>query len=453
MKRRPRKFGIDRRAFLHSAAAAGSFLAVGAGDGESSRKAPSETLNVALIGAGTQGMTLLSACMRIPGVRITAVCDIWEAMALKRAVRVLSRFGHDHRTYTDYREMLEKEKNLDAAIVATPDFRHAEQTTACLKAGLHVYCETPMAHTLDEARLMVKTKRATGKLLQIGQQRRSNPKYRHCGEKLLRELNLLGRLGVVNAQWNESSAHHRGWPRRSPIPRELLDRCGYRTMERFRNWRWYRDLGGGPFTAFASHQLDVINWFLGARPAAVTVSAGTDFYDPKTHQWPDTVLALYEYKSGARTIRAFYQVVTMNPHHGSRETFLGDKATMILSEERNIAAVYLEKPDDSWERWVNLGYLKMINSADVPADKIPDVASLLGTDTLPPIEYGIPIKFTQPEHKPHLENFFDAVRGKARLTCPAETGYETAVTVLKLREALKSGGKAMFSPEEFEVKA
>ena len=452
MKRHLRERGIERRTFLRSAAAAGPLLAVGAKKPDSGGAPPSETLNVALIGAGTQGMTLLSACMRILGIRITAVCDIWEAMALKRAVRVLSRFGHEHRTYTDYRRMLEREKNLDAAIVATPDFCHAEHATACLKAGLHVYCETPMAHTLEEARLMVRTKRAAGKLLQIGQQRRSNPKYRHCGEKLLRELNLLGRLGVVNAQWNESSSQDRGWPRRSPVPRELLDRCGYRTMERFRNWRWYRDLGGGPFTAFASHQLDVINWFLGARPAAVGASAGTDFYDPKTHQWPDTVLALYEYKAKGRTVRAFYQVATMNPHHGSRETFLGEKATMILSEERNIASVYLEKPDDSWERWVNLGYLKMINSADVPAEKIADIASLLGTDTLPPIEYGIPIKFTEPEHKPHLENFFNAVRGKARLTCPAETGYETAVTVFKLRSALKTGCKVSFSPEEFEVK-
>ena len=73
--------------------------------------------------------------------------------------------------------MLSDEKDLDAVIIATPDFWHAEQTIACLKAGLHVYCEKEMSNTLEGARKMVQAAKQTGKLLQIGHQRRSNPRY------------------------------------------------------------------------------------------------------------------------------------------------------------------------------------------------------------------------------------------------------------------------------------
>jgi predicted dehydrogenase len=87
--------------------------------------------------------------------------------------------------YEDYREMLDKEKELDAVIIATPDFWHAPHTVDCLEAGKHVYCEKEMSNTLEGARRMVAAARETGKLLQIGHQRRSNPRYLHCYEKLL----------------------------------------------------------------------------------------------------------------------------------------------------------------------------------------------------------------------------------------------------------------------------
>ena len=68
-----------------------------------------------------------------------------------------------------------------------------------------------------------------------------------------------------------------------------------------------------------------------------------------------------------------------------------------------------------------------------------------------PTRYAVPVEFTDPIHKPHLENFFTAMRGEAQLTCPPETGYETVVTILKINEAVKAGTKLAFSPEEFTV--
>ena len=97
-----------------------------------------QEINVALLGAGAQGQVLMEAMLRIPGLRFRAVCDIWTEYNLRRVVNTLKRFKQEPNGYEDYREMLDKEKQLDAVIIATPDFWHAQHTIDCLKAGKHV---------------------------------------------------------------------------------------------------------------------------------------------------------------------------------------------------------------------------------------------------------------------------------------------------------------------------
>ena len=112
-------------------------------------------LAYALIGAGAQGQVLTEAMQRIPGLRFRAVCDIWADYNQRRVVNTLKRYGHEVNGYVDYREMLDKEPSIEAVVIATPDFWHAEHTIACLEAGKHVYCEKEMSNTLDGARRMV----------------------------------------------------------------------------------------------------------------------------------------------------------------------------------------------------------------------------------------------------------------------------------------------------------
>ncbi len=175
-------------------------------------------INVALLGAGAQGQVLLDAMLRIPGLRFRAVCDIWTEYNQKRVVNTLKKFKFEVNGYEDHREMLDKEKDLDAVVIATPDFWHAPHTVDCLKAGKHVYCEKEMSNTLEGARSMVLAARETGKLLQIGHQRRSHPRYLHCYQKLLGEAKILGRIVTVNGQWNRAVSPDLGWPERYTIP-------------------------------------------------------------------------------------------------------------------------------------------------------------------------------------------------------------------------------------------
>ena len=458
MNRRETEQGINRRDFLHSAAAAGAGLALSQGTlaRTKSGKKPDD-INVALLGAGLQGQVLVSACLKIPGVRFKAVCDIWTDWNCKRVARLLKAYRHSVNTYVDYQDMLADEKDLDAVIVATPDFWHSPHTVACLEAGLHVYCETAMSNTIEGARKMVQASRKAGKFLQIGCQRRSNPRYLHCHDKLLKGSEILGRITAVSGQWNRSATHPIGWPQRVAIEPGVLEKYGYKSMEQFRNWRWYKGLGGGPVVDLGSHQIDVYNWFLQANPRSVMASGQTNYYDNKTHEWYDTVMAVYEYETAWGSVSAYYQILSSNSSLAYCETFLGDQGTLVISELSHRGEVYQEPriPSKQWRKWIEMGYLRAPKEM---ADYERDVAlpMYLVSETPPSslfkrLPYKLPVKIQKPYHQPHLEDFFDAIRGSATLNCPAEVGYATAVAVLKVNEAVEAGRKLEFKPDEFVV--
>jgi predicted dehydrogenase len=410
-----------------------------------------QDINVALLGAGAQGQVLMDAMMRIPGLRFRAVCDVWAEYNLRRVVNSLKKFNHSPNGYEDHREMLDKEKELDAVIVATPDFWHAPHTIDCLKAGKHVYCEKEMSNTLEGARSMVLAARETGKLLQIGHQRRSNPRYLHCYEKLLGEANLLGRIVTVNGQWNRAVAPDLGAPDRYAIPEARLKQYGFKDMHQFRNWRWYKGLGGGPIVDLGSHQIDIYSWFLGANPSGVMASGGLLYHDPATHEWYDTVMAVYDFDTPKGPVKAFYQTQTTNGSQGYFENFMGDQGTLLISEsEVNYAGQLYRDPNaPAWDTWIQKGYVtapKLQETKEKEDGAVADVR-----ESVSPDQHTVPVVLRDPYHQPHLQNFFDAVRGKATLNCPPEIGYESAVAVLKVNEAIDAKSRLAFAPADFHV--
>jgi predicted dehydrogenase len=445
---------MNRRSFLRSTAAAGAGLAFSPmALGQAGGKKPDD-INVGLLGCGAQGQVLMNACLKIPGIRFKAVCDIWTAWNQKRVSRILKAYKHANNTYVDYKEMLDKEKDLDAVIIATPDFWHSEHAVACLEAGLNVYCEKEMSNTLEGARKMLDAAKKSGKLLQIGHQRRSNPRYIHCYEKLINGAKLLGKITCINGQWNRSKAacEDLGFPKNAVIEQDTLKKYGFDSMQQFRNWRWYKGLGGGPIVDLGSHQIDIYSWFLGTNPKAVMASGGIDYW--KGHDWYDNVMVIYEYETKQGTIRAFYQTITTNSSNGYFETFMGDEGTLVISEAAGRGTIYREAwvPAPNWEKWVKMGYINEPVEEKKEEEKPAGEGVLDVRETPKPPSYDIPVTMdNKPYHQPHLENFFDAVRGKAKLNCPAEIGYETAVTVLKVNEAVAAGRKLEFKQGDFEV--
>jgi len=447
---------ISRRDFLMSSATAGLGVALaGKAFGQAAPQAApaaaapgsADALRVAVIGCGAQGRVLIEAMLRIPSVRIAAICDIWS-YSRQYTGNYLKKYGHAANVYEDYRELLAAEKDIDAAVVATPDWVHAEQTNACLRRGWPVYCEKEMANTLDKARSMVLAARETGQLLQIGHQRRSNPRYIHAIDKLIRERSLLGRVTVSYAQWNRAKADLLGWPEKYVIDQATLDKYGYSNMTEFRNWRLFKKFGGGPMVDLGSHQIDIFSWVYGTHPRSVLASGGLDYY--KNWEWYDNVMAIYEFETKEGTARAFYQVQTTTQHGGFYETFMGDNGSLVLSEIPERGNWAMREPHAP--EWDSLAKAGLLQSETVPIRK--SATKNVYVDVRVTAEAGrwpLPVELAKPAHQPHLENFFDAVRNGTPLNCPAELAYESCVAVLKTNEAVKARRVVDFRPEQFKA--
>ncbi|MCH8216726.1 MAG: Gfo/Idh/MocA family oxidoreductase [Planctomycetes bacterium] len=451
---------VSRRTFVKSSLAAGAGMMLSSaskGQGQNTGAAPKvDDLNVAIIGVGTQGSTLIASCMNIEGLRFKAVCDIWD-FNRNTAQRRLKVYKHDCKAYDDFKEMLAAEKDLDAVIVATPDFWHAPHAIACMKAGLHVYCEKMMSNTHEGAEAMVKAQHETGQILQIGHQRRSNPRYLQAKEELIDKAKLLGRITTINGQWNRSVSDDLGWAPKHEIIESRLNEFGFANMKEFRNWRWYKKYGGGPISDLGAHQIDIYNWFLGTPPRAVMANGGIDFYTDK--EWWDTVMAIYDYETPNGMVRAFYQVLTTTRAGvGYFEYFMGTQGSLRMSENPGITRVFREATAPSWQEWERAGLM----TEALKAKKGPSLSELAWWDRMRG-QSVVDARATaeldafvlsadlgdKKIHQPHLENFFAAIRDGVPLNCPVEIGYETDMTVMKVNDAIEQEKKLYFEPGEF----
>lgn len=438
---------LNRREFLGKAAAsaAGAGLLMTVPPWARAAGAKPDDLNLAIIGPGSQGRNLLTQCLKIDGVRFKAVCDIWPYHQ-RYAQNILKKYDMPVSVYTDYKEMLAAESDLDAVIIATPDWVHADQTIDCLKAGLHVYCEKEMSNTLDGCRRMVQAARETGKLLQVGHQRRSNPRYYHA-RKMIYKDKVLGRITHFNGQWNRPARYDLGWPKGKELSGELLEKYGYGTMDRFRNWRWYREFSGGPMADLGSHQIDVFNWFLEAAPKGVQATGGLDYYNDR--EWYDNVLALYDYEVHGEPVRGFYQVINTSSHGGYYETFMGVEGSLVISEDINKGFLFREVTAKRRE-WEDEASKVETMGRDAIQLKVGETLGADGKKSAEAQKLEAEVQKKKP-HTFHLENFFDAIRNGTALNCPPDIAYETAVSVLKANEAVQSGCRLSFNPDDFKA--
>ena len=445
-----------RRTFVKGAAATAAFLPsfsiLRAEDKNITIGPKDDTINVAMIGFGAEGKVLAASLVRIPGVRVRAVCDIWR-FEQQRAKAFFKGYGHEVTTYEDYREMLEKEdKNVDAVIVATPDWMHCEHTCACLRAGKHVYCEKEMSNRLELAAEMCRVQKETGKLLQIGHQRRSNPRYRHCFEHIV--PNMLGRVTTAYAQWNRTLAPFFSY--KKPPKQEVLTKYGYTNPEQFHNWRWFYKYGGGSMVDLGSHQIDLFIWAWGVPPSSVTAIGGKDAFDPPREAY-DRMYCIYEFKMPDGTKNeAIYQVISSNARGGFYEQFMGVNASLTIAEisargntvQRELRQGGLSEAE--WQKFIDKGWILPTEGDKVKKEVTKDIA----VDTRISAQANgnqLAVEMNKPAHMPHLENFFAACRHGAALNCPAELAYESAVAVLAANKSADSHAKYVFKPEEFKV--
>jgi predicted dehydrogenase len=240
---------------------------------------PSDNVAVGVIGVGSRGKYMMRNLLRVPGVRIGALCDVYEPrFAEGRGVT-----GEDTPVYPDHRRMLEEAKDLDAVLVATPLSFHREHMVDALDAGLHVYGEKAMGFTVPDCNAIVEAVARNRRWFQSGLQYRYAPWYRQAIRRIAE--GEIGRVTHVYGYW------HRNYNWRRPVPEPSL--------ERLINWRLYREYSGGLLAELGSHQLDVANWIFGEHPIRVVGDGGIDFYHDGREIY-DNVQAVYTYPSGAK---------------------------------------------------------------------------------------------------------------------------------------------------------
>ncbi len=475
----PSAVDLTRRSFLRTGAAGAALLSLSKRSAQAAE--PSGAINIALIGCGSQGETLIRAIQKVTSVPVKwiATCDLIPGKAISNAQKLgLAK----EQAFTKPEELLAKHPEIDAVFIAAPDWFHAPFTRLCHQAGKQVYCEKMMSHTLEGAQDMVKSQRSSGKLLQIGHQRRSNPRYRFAKHEIMEKLKVCGRITHAYGQWNRGITLPIDARYDAPVEKAILD-AGYNNKFEFLNWRWFRKYGGGPLSDLGAHQIDIFNWMFGVPPKAVTVSGGTDYYknivldktkDPVTYEHPDNVIAVYEYDvPGNGLVRVVYQVITTNSSMTAYEKYMGENGTVVLAEVDSYNQVYREKWDNDVAKWEGQffakGYLK--KSAGNIKNKFwerdrstwfrPDpwldkegVVDVRASSPLDP--YELPTVLNLPYHTPHVENFLLAVQNKgtqADLNCPVEDAYKCAVAVLKVNALVskEGSGRIEFKPEDFIV--
>ena len=255
---------ISRRRFVAAASASAASVMIVPRHvlGGSGVQAPSDTLNVAGIGVGGRGRANVRGCR---SENIVALCDA----DLGFAARTFREFP-DARVYQDYRQMLDREADLDAVVIATPDHTHAVIAMEALKRGKHVYCEKPLTRTVAEARALATAAREEGVATQMGNQGHAGEGTRQIREWL--EAGVIGTVREVHYWTNRPI-----WPQAIERPTEahhappgldwdlFLGPAPYRpyhpAYHPFR-WRGWWDYGTGALGDIACHSMDAAFWAL-----------------------------------------------------------------------------------------------------------------------------------------------------------------------------------------------
>ena len=221
-------------------------------------------------------------------------------------------------------------KAISAVIVATPTHLHKQIVLDALQAGKHVYCEAPLAHTVEDARAIAKAARDNKKsYFQAGLQQRSDPELIHI-------LNFV-RAGAAGRPVMARSQYHRknSWRRSSPNAE----------FERALNWRLRKETSPGLPGEIGIHSYDSAGWFMNRRPTAVTGFASTLLWNDG-REIPDTVQTVVDFTQGARLM---YDATLANSFDSEYDLYYGTMATVMLRDRRGWMFKEVDSPLLGWE--------------------------------------------------------------------------------------------------------
>ncbi|MCY4170051.1 MAG: Gfo/Idh/MocA family oxidoreductase [Bacteroidetes bacterium] len=298
---------VSRRAFLMGGALSGAGLVRAANIKTRSWPNSRDDVTIGIIGYGPQGREITDTLLRVPGAKISAICDTYAPM-LRRAQRDVPEATR----HEDYREILD-DQDIQAVIVATPTHLHRDIVIHALEAGKNVYCEAPMASSIDDAKLIARAARdASNQIFQVGQIYRSNPQHRSVFQFM--RSGAIGKPAMARGQWHAKNS----WRRASP------------SSERVRelNWRLDPSVSTGLIGEAALLQLDVAYWVLGELPVSVNGFGQIMLWDDG-RVIPDTVQTIFEFPSG---LHLTFNATLASSYEDAYEVYMGDNSTIVFRD-------------------------------------------------------------------------------------------------------------------------
>ncbi len=353
-----------------------------------------DILRLGLIGPGGMGGNHLRALVARKDVRVSWICEV-DRDRLAQAAKVVGGAGPEPKTTRDMRNVFD-DKEVDAVLIATPDHWHTPAAILALDAGKHVYVEKPCSHNIREGRLLVEASKRSGKMLQVGTQSRSAPHLQEAIAKL--KEGAIGEVLCAKA-WNSQKRGSIGKTKPTAPPANLdfemwqgpAPRGPYRTNMLPSIWRWWKAYGCGDIGNDGVHELDIALWGLGVtkHPDRIQGAGGKYFFDDD-QQFADQMYCTYEW----------------NPTGGPL------KRKMLVFEQRDWSP-YVQEGHENGNAWYGTkGMLTLGKGSGW---------TLFGERNKKVLE-----RSGKVDIKPHHDNFFESIRGKALPNASAEVGHLSA---------------------------
>jgi len=383
----------DRRQFIKTAA-----LATAASYGRI--LGANDRVQVGGIGTGGRCQYILSLVNKGGGGQIVAVCDVNEV----HRQEAREKLAPEAREYGDYRKLLEH-PGLDAVVIGTPNHWHVPITIDAVRAGKDVYVEKPVTHRVEEGAPLIEAVAESKRVVQVGMQQRSWPHFRQAHDIIVG--GGLGQVTFIRTYWYQNYLLGRDKVR--PIDSSKID---WKTFlgaapdqpfdaERYRNWRWFYDFGGGSLTDLFLHWVDVVQWSMANDTPTDAVAIGGKYLFPEW-DWQDTVNASFHYPGN---FLVSFDCSLMGYLEGGGLILHGTKALMRL--HRGGFAIYPEQTH----------YTELPDLKDVTQE----------------------VKSEHDGAIEHVQNFLDCVRSRNTPNAPVTVGVTSARTGHLGNQALRSG--------------
>jgi len=381
---------------------------------------------------------------------MVAVADLWKKRLYENAKPELEKkLGHAVATYRSDVELYEKAKDVDAVIISTADFQHAQHAAHAVNAGRDAYCEKPLAEDMYSANMLldaVNAKRnagfAKGAVLQIGSQRRSGLKYKAAKEYI--NSGKFGDISYVDLRWNVNQP--RRWRRSEELIKSLkkedidwnlwlLDRdpASYAFDPRkYLEFRLFWPFSSGTPGQWMCHQIDTVAWFMDMPYPKSAVSSGGLYQWVDGRQSYDTFTTVLEYGESGVKGKGFQCIFQSHQHNcggganpngeGPIEKYYGPNGCVDMGKGK-VTNEGVERV--KWhEEALPAPEEKVITSANTGADPLTNA---------------------------HMRNWMECVRARKNPNAPVDAGYSHSIALIMANAAARTGCRATFCPEKRQV--